>query len=137
MSKSKAVPVVTRRTGTAKEILVFEHPTAGVQLIKGTIELGEASEAACLRELHEESGISNARIERFLGSWQSHHQDQTWHFYKVEVLQPLRESWYHQTAEDHGHVFRLFWHPMHIDPEADWHSVYRSALGYLRHALQK
>ena len=58
------------------KILLFRHPLAGVQLVKGTIEKGEAPCRAALRELAEESGISTATIEDDLGCWDSGHQGQ-------------------------------------------------------------
>ena len=67
---NKACPVVLRTRGS-REILVFEHPLAGIQLVKGTIELGESPEAAALRELGEESGITSASWVRSLGTWSS------------------------------------------------------------------
>ena len=36
---------------TGSRILVFRHPSAGIQLIKGTIEPGECASDAALREL--------------------------------------------------------------------------------------
>ncbi|MBF4560115.1 NUDIX domain-containing protein [Pseudomonas sp. p50] len=56
-------------------ILLFHHPQAGVQLVKGSIERGETPNRAALRELAEESGISAATIEDDLGCWNSGHQD--------------------------------------------------------------
>lgn len=49
-----------------REVLVFRHPTAGVQLPAGTVEEGEAPEAAVLREVFEETGIT-ARLIKKLG----------------------------------------------------------------------
>ncbi|MBV9701908.1 MAG: NUDIX domain-containing protein, partial [Methylobacteriaceae bacterium] len=49
----KACPVVLRRRPRGLEILVFGHPTEATQLVKGTIEHGEAPASAALRELRE------------------------------------------------------------------------------------
>ncbi|WP_272972120.1 NUDIX domain-containing protein [Comamonas terrigena] len=62
----KACPVVIRGLGTI-EILAFEHPLAGLQLVKGTIEPGETSAAAALRELREESGLHASHVATDLG----------------------------------------------------------------------
>jgi ADP-ribose pyrophosphatase YjhB (NUDIX family) len=67
MLVNKACTIVLRETLAAKELLVFEHPLAGVQLVKGTIEPGELPEHAALRELCEESGICPAFATLELG----------------------------------------------------------------------
>ncbi len=64
----KVTAFVTRQRGEAAELLVFRHPTAGVQLPAGTVELGEAPEAAVLREAAEETGLPGLTIVRKLGS---------------------------------------------------------------------
>lgn len=51
-------------------LLVFEHPhvpEAGIQVPGGTVEAGELPEAAVLREAHEETGLSDLKIQAFLG----------------------------------------------------------------------
>jgi 8-oxo-dGTP pyrophosphatase MutT (NUDIX family) len=48
----KACPVVLRSLGDG-EILAFEHPLAGWQLVKGTVEAGELPRDAAIRELYE------------------------------------------------------------------------------------
>jgi len=45
----KACPVVFRDP-SMQQILAFEHPSAGLQLVKGGIEPGENPRAAALRE---------------------------------------------------------------------------------------
>lgn len=63
----KVTAFVTREGEHGRELLVFRHPTAGVQLPAGTIEPGETPEQAVLRELCEETGIDQAEIVRRLG----------------------------------------------------------------------
>ncbi|MGX5266288.1 NUDIX domain-containing protein, partial [Klebsiella pneumoniae] len=53
----KVVPGVFRKINNNLEILVFRHPLAGIQIVKGTVEHQEQLEYAALRELYEESGI--------------------------------------------------------------------------------
>lgn len=48
----KVCPVVLRNSGNSSELLLFEHPLADVQLVKGTLELTDVSiESAGLRNL--------------------------------------------------------------------------------------
>lgn len=129
---NKACPVVLRRSAGALEILAFEHPLAGCQLVKGTIEEGESVEAAALRELAEESGIAHAQISRPLGLWHSGFQEQVWAFVECMAEPPLPNAWHHSAPDDGGHTFRFFWHPLALpaDPHR-WHAVFREALGFI------
>lgn len=54
--------------GRKIEILIFRHPNAGLQLPAGTVEPGEAPETAVLREVEEESGLTEIRLVKKLGS---------------------------------------------------------------------
>jgi 8-oxo-dGTP pyrophosphatase MutT (NUDIX family) len=49
-----------------KELLVFQHPSAGLQLPAGTVEDGEEPAVAVVREVVEETGILDAEIVRLL-----------------------------------------------------------------------
>lgn len=50
------------------QLLLFEHPTAGIQVPAGTVREGESCEAAALREAGEETGLAGFSLRRFLGS---------------------------------------------------------------------
>lgn len=130
MSPNKACPVILSNPASPR-ILLFRHPLAGVQLVKGTIETGETPAHAALRELHEESGITSASIVRDLGCWDAGHPDQIWSFQLCAPQAPLPEQWTHHTLDDHGHVFSFFWAPLDDLPFADCHPVFRRALQYL------
>lgn len=125
----KACPVVIRGQG-AIEILAFEHPLAGLQLVKGTIESGESSRAAALRELREESGLSASNVLADLGIWTSGYENQIWAFHLCEVDHPP-ESWIHRTCDDGGHDFKFFWYPLSQQPNEQWHSLFQGALKYI------
>ncbi|WP_084455223.1 NUDIX hydrolase [Comamonas composti] len=125
----KACPVVIRGEG-AIEILVFEHPLAGLQLVKGTIEPGEHSRDAAVRELREESGLSASKVLADLGIWRSGYENQVWAFHLCDAGSPL-QSWTYRTSDDGGHDFRFFWYPLSQQPNEKWHWVFQGALKYI------
>ncbi|CAD5108386.1 hypothetical protein PSEWESI4_02671 [Pseudomonas carbonaria] len=134
MIPNKACPVVLN--GSARErILVFEHPLAGIQLVKGSIEPNESPVAAAVRELQEESGLRASAVLADLGTWVPGYGDQVWSFQLCEVQEPLPEGWSHRCADDGGHDFRFFWHPLDEVPTPQWHWVFREALVHVRRAL--
>jgi 8-oxo-dGTP pyrophosphatase MutT (NUDIX family) len=58
----KVTAFVTRSEGSARELLVFCHPNAGVQLPAGTVDAGEEIAEAVLREVWEEAGLPNVSL---------------------------------------------------------------------------
>ena len=54
------------RSGT--ELLLFEHPHAGIQLPAGTVEAGEAHAVAAAREAYEETGLADLPPGRLLAT---------------------------------------------------------------------
>lgn len=135
MLPTKACAVVLSPSPNPR-ILLFRHPLAGVQLVKGGIEAGETPGAAALRELAEESGITAATLEADLGLWESEHRDQVWSFHLCRVSGPLPEQWSHQTLDDHGHRFDFFWAPLDQLPLDDCDPVFQRALQFVSNALQ-
>ena len=133
MAADKSCPVVLR-AGETLEILAFEHPLAGLQLVKGSVEPGESTALAAVRELMEEAGIQST-ARRDLGEWRSIATGHTWAFHECDVAQDLPETWVHFAEDDGGHEFRFFWHPLMSDPSERWHQVFRDALSFLRSAL--
>jgi len=128
MSAQKAIPVVLRQRGDI-EILAFVHPGAGRQIVKGSIGEGETAEAAALRELAEEAGVTGARTSGRYGSQEI--EGETWHF--VRVAPPdLPENWVFRTEDDGGHIFRFFWHPLSQGTDGNWHPKFRQALDFVR-----
>lgn len=51
----KVTAFVVRERCGIKELLLFKHPTAGVQIPAGTVEDGEDIETAVKREVYEET----------------------------------------------------------------------------------
>ncbi|MCE1113900.1 MULTISPECIES: NUDIX hydrolase [Pseudomonas] len=135
MLPNKACAVLLSSTPHPR-LLLFRHPLAGVQLVKGSIEQGEAPGAAAVRELWEESGIRGALIKDDLGCWDAGHQEQVWSFQLCEAMGPLPEQWVHQTLDDHGHCFAFFWAELDRLPLAECHPVFQRALLHLRAVLQ-
>lgn len=136
MLPNKACPVVLS-SSLPLRLLLFRHPLAGTQLVKGTIENGETPREAALRELTEESGIEDAMVEIDLGCWNAEHQDQIWSFHLCRAGRRLPERWAHQTLDDHGHVFEFFWAPLEDLPYVDCHPVFQRALRFLCQRLRE
>lgn len=131
---AKVVPVVIRNNGAGVEILAFEHPLAGHQIVKGTPILGESFAAACVRELREESGLIGIP-SRALGSIH-HTTDQIeWHFYLMEVVSVVPGTFTYFTEDDGGHVFHFFWHRLSDELTTNWHPRYHEPIGFLKSAL--
>jgi 8-oxo-dGTP pyrophosphatase MutT (NUDIX family) len=63
----KVTAFVTRTVHGRRELLLFEHPYAGIQIPAGTVERGEAPEAAAIRETQEETGLIAVAIDQSLG----------------------------------------------------------------------
>jgi 8-oxo-dGTP pyrophosphatase MutT (NUDIX family) len=63
----KVTVFVLRPSPTGPDLLLFEHPYAGIQIPAGTVELGEALEEAVRREVAEETGLRLVEPCRFLG----------------------------------------------------------------------
>ncbi|WP_374667224.1 NUDIX domain-containing protein [Acinetobacter sp.] len=108
----KVCPFILRKNAERQtEVLVFQHPESGIQLVKGTLEANEPIVDAALRELYEESGIiRSAEHCTYIGQ---HHIDAlAWHFVAIDTQDLiLAEQWQYQTLDDYGHVFSFFWMP--------------------------
>ncbi|HZC27109.1 MAG TPA: NUDIX domain-containing protein [Actinopolymorphaceae bacterium] len=66
-AQRKVTTFVTRGSGATAELLVFWHPGSGTQVPGGTVEDGEAFEAAARREVTEETGLSDLELVDDLG----------------------------------------------------------------------
>jgi 8-oxo-dGTP pyrophosphatase MutT (NUDIX family) len=62
----KVTSFITRDKGRGPEILLFEHPYAGIQIPAGTVEADETPEEAALREAGEETNLTDLSIVRRL-----------------------------------------------------------------------
>lgn len=112
MLVDKAVPILLREKDGQQEILVFEHPLAGRQLVKGTIEAGESGEEAAVRELFEESGLDGVSQTIFLGTEEYTDIGQRWHFFLCHLGFEPAEAWDHYTEDGGGLTFNFLWQPL-------------------------
>lgn len=101
----------------AGRLLVFDHPepAAGTQIPKGGVEPGETPREAVVREVAEESGLTDIEIETLLAKdeWPHPEKPKTYrrYFYHVTASTP-QESWQHEvtgTGEDEGSVYSYYW----------------------------
>ena len=132
----KACPVVLRLKNNKLELLVFEHPKADIQLVKGGINMGEPLESACIRELEEESGIQ-AQVVKQLGAWKPDFKNQVWGFCLMHYEGILPDTWAFETKDDDGHIFNFFWQPLNGTLNDNWNEVSKNAFQYIKNALAK
>lgn len=64
----KVTAFVTRRTEQGTDLLLFEHPYAGIHIPAGTVEAGETPRQAVLREAAEETGLARLSVHCYGGS---------------------------------------------------------------------
>lgn len=135
MLPTKACPIVLRDSG-ATQILVFRHPSAGIQLVKGSIEVGEQPADAALRELREESGIVDAAVCQDLGLWDARYGGQIWSVQLCAVSKALSDSWHHRCGDDGGLDLHFFWHDLDAEPSENWHPLFQRALEFIRRRIK-
>jgi 8-oxo-dGTP pyrophosphatase MutT (NUDIX family) len=63
----KVTAFISRSSSAGTELLLLEHPYAGIQIPAGTVEPGEEPADAALREAAEETGLEKLSIARYLG----------------------------------------------------------------------
>lgn len=136
LSIEKVSAFITQERNGVKMLLVFKHPTAGIQIPAGSVEIGEDIETTAIRETYEETGLQHIKIEEYLGCFENEleqHQriitrttqvyikpDLTAVPYKDKLTRGLTVD-YHATQENFTHisyieyVFDKYFKPTHID----------------------
>jgi len=63
----KVTAFITSGEGAETRLLLFEHPTTGIQIPAGTVEDAESHVEAALREAMEESGLTDLEVCKCIG----------------------------------------------------------------------
>lgn len=132
MAKEKAVAIVLREHGGRKQLLVFRHPTEGVQMVKGNIDAGETAADAAQRELGEESGLDSVLSVEPIGRLRSAPEGDLWNLFVCRLASDPPERWDHFTQDGGGMTFRFFWHELDQEPAGDWQDEFANALPQIR-----
>jgi len=74
----KVTAFITRNHPNSSDLLLFRHPTAGIQIPAGTVEPDETPEQAVFREAFEETGLDNLQIVRYLGALEEPRPEGIW-----------------------------------------------------------
>jgi chloramphenicol 3-O phosphotransferase len=133
---ARVVPVLLREKHGRREMLVLRHPTAGLQVVKGTPQPNEQLSAAALRELEEKSGVTGARVVRCLDSSEAQVEGELWHFFHCAAgEQPSR--WINAAPGDGDQILEFFWRPLDAESGSDWNPILATALAHIRATLAR
>lgn len=127
----KVRPVVLRLKDGRRQLLVFRHPLAATQLVKGTLEEQESVEAGAVRELREESGLLGQAKTGPAWSSDPVAAAQIWHFVPVTVSS-IADRFSFFTKDDGGHVFSFFCWDLDRATDANRHPIFIRALAEVR-----
>jgi 8-oxo-dGTP pyrophosphatase MutT (NUDIX family) len=124
--------LITRPRPDGPELLVFEHPSAGVQLPAGTVEEGESFEAAALREAWEETGALGLQLVRELAVLRTRGEER--HLFHLRATVAMPDEWRVATPDGGGLVWWCSWasiddaYAVIHEYQRDWLDVTRLAL---------
>lgn len=123
-------PIALHPDGMPQRLAVFEHPTAGWQLVKGGLKPGEDP----ARELYEESGLET-RAAIAIGQSDSIQEGANWHIALCRIAPPVRAKWQHFCADDGGHLFRFEWMDLQTTAQRTFDPIFLRALAWIRETL--
>ncbi|MFJ7666227.1 NUDIX domain-containing protein [Lysinibacillus sp. NPDC097195] len=111
----KAFGYITRQYEGRRQVLVFEQNTAGagIQIPKGTVEEGETPLEAVMREMEEETGLTNLCVQGLIAQDYAEHYSgalQKRYFYHLTSID-LRHTWQHKPTgvNEANLLFTLYW----------------------------
>lgn len=141
----KACACLLREGGQGTEVLVFDHPVAGTQLPKGTVEVGEHPEVAVVRELAEETGVV-ATVTRSLGEWRrvtgagpdeaGESEEHVWEIFEMRTAAAVHDAWRHTATgseAEQGLEFNCRWLRL-VGAAEELHPMFHPAVALLREA---
>lgn len=84
-SLGKVTCFITRKNNNKLELLLIEHPSAGIQIPAGTVEISEEFEQAAIREAIEETGLKEFDACKIIGSQEQNLEGKYIIFDKVKI----------------------------------------------------
>lgn len=129
-------------------MLVFDHPSAGTQLPKGTLEPHGDPAGGVLRELEEEIGVVSVELVDQFGRWvrfagagpdeKGAMQRHEWELFLIRPTAELPTSWAHAavgSAAEAGKMFRCRWVPVDDSLSAALHPLFAPVLAMLQEVV--
>lgn len=113
--------IIRKNAQNLYELLLFRHPPHGeearLHIPGGGIDPGETIETALYREIYEESGLTQLKVLRKLGTvercWLDTQVITRRHYFLLTVETTTPDTWVHQVhgrGADAGMHFSYFWH---------------------------
>ncbi|MYB66215.1 NUDIX domain-containing protein [Candidatus Poribacteria bacterium] len=129
ISIEKVSAFITQKRNEVESLLVFKHPTAGIQIPAGSVEPGEDIQTTAIRETYEETGLQHAKIEAYLGCMENEldaHQRIITHTTKVYIKPdlnavPYKEKLTRGLTVDYRATHKNFTHVTYIEYAFDEH----------------
>lgn len=113
----KVTAFVTRAGPAGPEVVVFDHPFAGVQLPAGTLEPGEDPPTGALREAWEETGLDQLELLGPLGTLvEQGDVVRRRHLFHLACRVSTADEWWVRTPDGDRLCWRCRWTPI-VDAE--------------------
>ena len=132
-SVGKVVAFVTRNGPTGAELLVFDHPNAGVQVPAGTLEAAENPLDGARREAWEETGLADLRLVAPLGQCNDGPGGEiVRHFFHFGSEMETAEDWWVVSPDGGGLCWHCRWAPLSdvrlVASQQEWLDPLRTSL---------